>query len=738
MPEPADYNSEDEFMAACVPMRIEEGDDQDQAVAVCMSMWGDHKAAKSEPIVIFGEVKAAGDWELDVLGVPFGGPNGGKDSDGEYFTPNTKTHTDKYPNPPVVYYHGLDPNGKPMGEPAIIGSVKRIWQDVKGWWYKVVLDKASEYARRIWDAAKEGRARASSGSIIHMVRKEGTGEITNWPVAELSLIDADGRRQPANQYAVALVAAKAVYQQAGIELPAITEEGGEPETDAEGQELPAPVAHPAKSATIPQGVLNMDEKEVSKLVAEGIAEAMKADRAAREAAEAAAKAEQERIDAAVKAALEKEHAEAAKARRLPDGAPYIAKEPELWQFDNLDASDQAVLVGVLEANSGNKHGKRPSEAAYKALAQKIHEDKSIVGHGARLAMKAAGYKSDEVDYSTLASYGDDWVGVAYSNAIWEAIRVGTPVVAKLPSVEVPRGTESIILPLEGTDPTFYKVAENTTYDSTMKYPVPTITSSQMGTAKVTLSLSKLGARVLWTGELEERSLIPFAAQLRQQLQTVGAEYLESAVIDGDNVTTATTNINDIAATGAQTGTEYYLLFDGFRVSPLVTTTANSRSAAGGLDVTDYLETVKLMGGAGINALDTSKVSFIVDPNTYYKSLTLPEVLTRDVFASPAIEGGKLRGLFGYELITSANMHRMSTVRKANSAGKVDQDTTGNNAYGAILAVRWDQWKFGFQRRMTLEVDRFAASDTNEIVAMMTCGLIQRDTEASAITYYVGV
>ena len=95
-------------------------------------------------------------------------------------------------------------------------------------------------------------------------------------------------------------------------------------------------------------------------------------------------------------------------------------------------------------------------------------------------------------------------------------------------------------------------------------------------------------------------------------------------------------------------------------------------------------------------------------------------------------------MWGYEILPSANMHRMSSVRKANSAGKIDQDTTTNNAYGAILAVRFDQWKFGFQRRMTLEVDRFAASDTNEIVAMMVCGLIQRDTEASAITYYVGV
>lgn len=181
----------------------------------------------SDEMLEFAAIKTAGEMELDVLGVPFGGPNGGKDSDGEYFTDRTKTYGDIYPTPPAVYYHGFDPSGKPMGEPAIIGHVKRVWQDAQGWWYRVVLN-TSDLAKRIWDAAKRGVARASSGSIAHMVRKTPAGEITHWPVVELSLIDAEGKRQPANQYAVAMPAAKAVYQQAGMTLPDI-----QPEAEAE-------------------------------------------------------------------------------------------------------------------------------------------------------------------------------------------------------------------------------------------------------------------------------------------------------------------------------------------------------------------------------------------------------------------------------------------------------------------------------------------------------------------------
>jgi HK97 family phage prohead protease len=44
MPDPAGYASEDEWMAACVPTMMDEGRDQDQAVAACLQMWRDKAA----------------------------------------------------------------------------------------------------------------------------------------------------------------------------------------------------------------------------------------------------------------------------------------------------------------------------------------------------------------------------------------------------------------------------------------------------------------------------------------------------------------------------------------------------------------------------------------------------------------------------------------------------------------------------------------------------------------------
>ena len=40
-------------------------------------------------------------------------------------------------------------------------------------------------------------------------------------------------------------------------------------------------------------------------------------------------------------------------------------------------------------------------------------------------------KANEINQSTLANYGDEWVGVAYSGQLWQAIRHETFVLDKL-------------------------------------------------------------------------------------------------------------------------------------------------------------------------------------------------------------------------------------------------------------------------------------------------------------------
>ena len=99
---------------------------------------------------------------LDVLGVPYGGPFGGKDAEGEYFTPESDLWLERIPRRPVVYYHGLEEEDSP---PQIIGEELGWERREDGVWFRVLLDRGSALARRIWEAAQKGFARASSGAI---------------------------------------------------------------------------------------------------------------------------------------------------------------------------------------------------------------------------------------------------------------------------------------------------------------------------------------------------------------------------------------------------------------------------------------------------------------------------------------------------------------------------------------------------------------------------------------------
>ena len=323
-------------------------------------------------------------------------------------------------------------------------------------------------------------------------------------------------------------------------------------------------------------------------------------------------------------------------------------------------------------------------------------------------------------------------------ALWLKVRETSNVIGRLPTIEVPQGVESVTIPIEGTAPTFYKVAQASAQDTnTLGKVTYTHTSSKLGTGQRVLSVGKLGARVAFAGELEEDSMIPWVSELRRGLELEAGEVLESLVIDGDTDVSATTNINHIAGTPG--GTEYYLVLDGFRKLGLVTNTANSRSA-GVLTLTDYLETLKLMGLGGKNAINIAAVSFITDVHTAWKSLEIAEVQTRDVYSQPTIENGVLTSIYGREVIVSPNMHRPSADAtyglKTQTDGKIDQGTAADNVCGSILAVRWDQWRLGWKRRIRFEIDRVPQADATEIIVNMRVGLNYRDTEASAISYGV--
>lgn len=652
------------------------------------------------------------------------------DLEGDFFTKDTDFDFEGERPFSIYYHHGLHPT---IGKRKIGKAIAH--KDDVGVFIEGELALRDEYEKaikeKLIDAHKTG---FSSGAVQHLVeaqaQKNGTNFIKSWPIGEASITPTPA----AGPEMTKVVSIKSLLD---VDHEALTSKvSGDDATDA-GATDDKPSAKKEN---------NMNESQATDAPVVDV-EAI--------AATAAEKA----VEQAMKA-FEARQAKEAK----PDNDPGIAgknvnvaKHSDVWKYDRYNIADLSYTLDVVGAAPASHRPQRPNEKMVKALAMRLEsKEGDDTGHlptgagktmelpgaykMARFAKRSKGIKADETNFSTNTSYGDEWIGVAYSGELWEKVRQESGVVQRVPVYEFPPGAESAIMPLESTDPIWYLVAQAGDPASATAQVTNTVPAKALGTAQVSATLGKLGSSTIYTGEMTEDSFVPFAAQLRNQIAVSGAEYLESAIIDGDTATTTTTNINDIAGTPA--ATDWFLVWDGFRKSPLVTTTANSRDG-GVITSADFLETVKLMGAAGKTGFDRRRVSFILPPPTHWKVLELADVKTKDVFSNATIEEGVLIRVWGYEVLISYQYNFASVVNtgyeyQENTAGKIDLDTAANNTKGSILAVRWDHWKLGYRRRLTTEVERIPRADSWEITSLMRASLKQRDTEASAISYNLTV
>jgi hypothetical protein len=146
-----------------------------------------------------------------VLAIPFGGPfAGGKDLDGEYFSPRTDIKADWFPTRPVLWHHG----GDQVMKDAILGTEDELVKEDDGWWGTMWLDRSARYWAQVSALLAAGKVYGSSGALGHLVQKAKDGEILTWPHIEQTLTPT-----PANIFARVIPAkAAADFTLSGISL----------------------------------------------------------------------------------------------------------------------------------------------------------------------------------------------------------------------------------------------------------------------------------------------------------------------------------------------------------------------------------------------------------------------------------------------------------------------------------------------------------------------------------------
>ncbi len=118
----------------------------------------------------------------------------GRDLEGDTFTKDTDFMLDNFAdNQPVMIDHTqpviVEHNGKTFkltGVPMKVGHVIEVTPQDVGLYVKLLIEKAGNYWGIVDGMMSTKRLGLSSGSVSHLVRKDG-GVIKTWPIAEVSL-----------------------------------------------------------------------------------------------------------------------------------------------------------------------------------------------------------------------------------------------------------------------------------------------------------------------------------------------------------------------------------------------------------------------------------------------------------------------------------------------------------------------------------------------------------------------
>lgn len=393
----------------------------------------------------------------------------------------------------------------------------------------------------------------------------------------------------------------------------------------------------------------------------------------------------------------------------------------------MNEADIEMLYDILQAAKAAGRSQGPTEelqkcfetvtsALYLSDAEIRSIDKTAIDNMFPRIRKGTASKAEMQAYakamdSAESGYGQQLMGAQYVADLWEAARPLSKVFPLVDTFEMTAPTA--YLPVEADIPEMLFVAESTANNSA------DYATSKTGSNRVQVDAKKFVIHQMWSGELEEDSIIPFIPYLRRQAAIAIAHYSDSLILNGDTTGTSTGNINLDDATPA--ATKHYLAFDGLRHIGLVDNTGNSKNAGGVLSygllrnqLTRMEDTTNLFHwGHPVNPED---VVFITDHKTAEAAAQLDEVLTVDKYGpSATVLTGELARIGRNPLIASMAM----SLTEAD--GKVSQ-TGANNTKGQVVAFNRRGLKAGWRRRVKVEVERLPASDQTRIVYSLRMGL----------------
>lgn len=261
----------------------------------------------------------------------------------------------------------------------------------------------------------------------------------------------------------------------------------------------------------------------------------------------------------------------------------------------------------------------------------------------RSALKSA------MDTAT-AEEGAEWIPTALSADVIERYRLAARVPALFKEINMP--TNPFKLPTDLAALTFYLIPESTSSE-----PSKTPTTVKK-TGDLTLTAVKFRARVVWSEELNEDSIVAILPIVKKNIVEGGALAVEDAIINGD--TTAPHQDSDVTDSK-----DHRKAWKGLRKLNL----AAADEDMGGVAVTDAkLRTV--LSDMGKYGITPSELTWITGPSGYNGFRGLTNLFTVDKYGPKAvILTGEVGKYMGSPIILSE---------------KIREDLDATGVYGAAL------------------------------------------------------
>jgi hypothetical protein len=325
--------------------------------------------------------------------------------------------------------------------------------------------------------------------------------------------------------------------------------------------------------------------------------------------------------------------------------------------------------------------------------------------------ETAAYRRATLAMDTAESgFGQQLIGAQYVGELWEAARRQSRLYGLIESFEMTDPTTFI--PVEVDIPEMLFVGESTTFNASNYQTVKT------GSNRVQVNAKKFLIHQMWSGEMEEDSIIPFVPFLRRQAAASIAHYSDSLVLNGDDTNAATGNINLDDADPADT--KHYLAFDGIRHAALVDNTNNDNDAAGGVTLPllhllrgDMVDSARLVDWG--HPADPNDLVYVADVETGDRIALIDEVLTVDKYGPQAtVLTGEVLKIARHPLVVSMAMSKTEADGKLSTTGS-------NNTKGQVAVFNRRGFKTGWRRRVQVETERLPATDQTRLVYSLRLG-----------------